>query len=270
MSERQNNEQYENLLNQLYATDPLIAGVLARAQRNRFQRLSQYSSGARFKGPEELLRLLGTIETSFKLDSRLSNLTFLVARARADFETSIEATLCGLHGIVGDSMRDVMEIEFLFREFHHDPSSRSEWLVADQKTLRNKYRPAVLREKHAKRLQVRQEDLAEAADYKGHSMALHVLPRQFLLGGRGFAEESLPFESDFGFWEIFEHARRLVLTLDAFIGKTAPQAVTWLELEKELPLFGEAYERAMEMQSIFQGLVEAAIKETKTERLEES
>jgi len=82
---------------------------------------------------------------------------------------------------------------------------------------------------------------------------------------RGFAEERLPFESDFGFWEIFEHARRLALILDAFIRKTAPKAVTWLELEKELPLFWEAYNRAMEMQSIFQALLETAMKETKAE-----
>lgn len=255
---KQRNISYRKLLRTLEPTHPSLNDVLAKAHRNRTQRLARYISGVRLRGLEELLVFLKTVELSFQRQMRIKRLATLVARARADFETAIEANLAGFHGVVSDSMRDVMEIEFLFREFRFEPDAIDEWLSADQKTLYNKFRPFVLRQRHAARLGRQPQDVAEATDYKAHSMALHVAPGSVPLASKGFNQGQLPFEEDSGFWEIFEHARRLIGATYELMRKIAPRAIKWKDPEKQIPRFTEGWRATQQMQSIFLALLKAA------------
>ena len=78
--------------------------------------------GVRLKGYEELIGHLEDLERVFEKSRRLRSISFLVGRARGDFHTALEAALSGFHAVAFDAMRDVMEIEFLFREFYYEPN----------------------------------------------------------------------------------------------------------------------------------------------------
>lgn len=182
----------------------------------------------------------------------------MISRARADFETAVEAGLTGLHGVVADAMRDVMEIEFLLRDFLHEPGHIEEWLNADERTRHNKFRPAILRQRQAQRLQVRPEDMSEATDYRAHSTFLHVNPVRNPLGDKGFSSDQDPITADSWFQEIFEHARRLVLIIHELLtlsgsGETPDPAT-------ELTEFRRAWELTQDMQAIFLALMNASLR----------
>jgi len=82
----------------------------------------------------------------------------------------------GEHVIVFESMRDVMEIELLIREFQNGPQRIQEWAQSDNATLKKKFAPGVLRQIHANRLGVKPQDLPEHSDYQAHSVGVHVTP----------------------------------------------------------------------------------------------
>ncbi|HEY0377577.1 MAG TPA: hypothetical protein VGC87_11695 [Pyrinomonadaceae bacterium] len=121
-SEKKTEQEYQALLESFANTHPLLAASLLKAQKNRIDRLQKYSSGVRLKGLEQLQSHLIIVEQSFQRNRTLKKVAFLIARAKADFETALEAVLSGLHGVVFDAMRDVMEVEFLLRDFLYESS----------------------------------------------------------------------------------------------------------------------------------------------------
>jgi hypothetical protein len=74
-------------------------------------------------------------------------LKFLIDRTIADFETALEATLSGYWAVTFDAMRDVLEIQFLPMDFALTFAHITEWLDADDRTLKNKFEPASVRQR---------------------------------------------------------------------------------------------------------------------------
>jgi hypothetical protein len=131
--------------------------------------------------------------------------------------------MSGYVAVAFDAMRDVLEIENLLRDFANQPANVDAWLTADEKTLLKKFSPVKVRE----RLHAGQDrNLAQApesVDYRGHSMALHVGPHRTLIPDKGLGPEK-GWDSDIGFWEMFEHARRLLLAIETLTGALAPNS----------------------------------------------
>jgi hypothetical protein len=246
------------LLNNLAKAHPRAAAHLSRAQANREQRLAAYFSGARLKGYEELIEHLERLEPVFHRSRKLRGIAFLIGRARGDFHTALEAALSGFHSVAHDSMRDVMEIEFLLRDFYYEPSHIGQWLSCTAKERNNRFRPAILRQRHAKRLGKEPQDLREALDYQGHSMLLHVSPYPNPFGGPGLGTPSMPFADDSCFWEIFEHGRRLLFAAHRLRRRVARHIKGPPGPERGLSLFRDAWKRTQEMQEIWRALITAA------------
>jgi len=101
-------------------------------------------------------------------------------------------------------MRDVMEIEFLLRDFAAEPRNLDTWLAADFKTLSDRFRANHLGQRHAGRLGKRPEELGEHSDYKAHSFALHVTPWPSPFSAKGFRGADVSFGIDMAFWELFD------------------------------------------------------------------
>jgi hypothetical protein len=257
---------YTELLKELSRTHPHIAAVLMRAQNSRSEMLRQYLSGARLRGLEELLPYLDVAKEAFDRHTRLAKLSFLLSRARDDFEVAIEATLSGARGVVADHMRDVMEIQFLLRDFKDDPERAEDWLAANDKERYDRFRPAILRQRYAKTLGKQPEDVSEATDYKAHSRAVHVGPRQELFGGKGFAKNEVPFAEDMCFWEMFEHGRRLIWAIDQLKRLLAPRLTSLPSLRNGLKAFRDGWQRTQEMQAMFFAILEASKEERGEER----
>src|SRR6185437_6587802 len=133
-------------IKRLRKTHPLLCGSIEQAHRNREVRLSRYYSGRRMKGLEELAKHLRELHEAYIKSRRLRPIAFLLVRANGDFETALEATLSGFYSTAFDAMRDVMEIEFLLREFYFEPENIQEWLTCSEKERFNLFRPAVLRQ----------------------------------------------------------------------------------------------------------------------------
>lgn len=138
---------YESALAQLAGERPRLASALHRAEKRRAQHAASLLTGARFKGMEELLRHLDTVAEAFKTNPQLSQLTFLIARSVADFETAVEATLSGYMAVAADAMRDVMEIENLLLDFAINPGHIEEWLTCDDKARMNRFMSIVVRKR---------------------------------------------------------------------------------------------------------------------------
>lgn len=173
---------------------------------------------------------------------------FLIDRLISDFEAALEATLSGYFSIPADAMRDVMEIEYLLLDFLADPQQVDRWLLADHKTLRREFAPAAVR----KRLHTAGvspfETSDQANDYAAHSAALHATPasRNHPLAGKGrLAEDSYPLD-DAGFWEIFEHTRRIIIALMAS-GQVLAHEPARIPADV-LPAAGDAWRRTQEIQ----------------------
>ena len=246
---------YEDTLRELSKTHPTVSAALSKANDNRTAALNGYLSGVRFRGLEELLLHLAGVEKSLAAHSSGGRIAFLLSRASADFNTALEALLSGYVGVAHDAMRDVMEIEFLLRDFAAQPSHIDEWLRASPKQRHDKFRPAILRQRNATRIGKHPEDLAEATDYKAHSMRLHVTPQKTPFSDKGLVASDAPFGVDMCFWEVFEHARRLVLALFHFL--SLQEFADALNPEPEsLSSFKVAWERTQEMQQIFLALLQ--------------
>jgi hypothetical protein len=251
----ENNLDYQSLVNKLAKSHPSVASYLQQAQENRTKRLAKYLKGARLKGLEELHIHLTKLERTFKNHPNLEKLAFLINRAKTDYAKALEATLSGLHSVAWDAMRDVMEIEFLLRDFYHGPSNINEWLTTNEKDRFNKFRPAELRKRHARRSRTKPQDVGEATDYKGHSMFLHVSPVPHPFGWTDFSEDD-EFGADSSFWEIFEHARRFLFIAHKLVEQTFPSAPYNPDPAKDLPKVKKAWERTQEMQAIFLALIQ--------------
>lgn len=245
---------YPAMLRELAAEKPRVAALLQYVHSRREANLRQYFDGARLTGFEQLLEHLESVERVFRGHQRLSQIAFLLTRRRGEFGIALEASLSSLHTIAHDAMRSVMEIEFLFRDFSLDASRLEEWLRGDDESLHNRFRPAVLRQRFANLAGRRVNEMSEATDYRGHSRFLHVGPHQNPFGVSGLLGDEIEFATDSCFWEIFEHARRLLIAINALAEEMQPGLLAQHNPE-QLEKLGEAWVRTQEMQQIWQQLI---------------
>ncbi|MFZ0246621.1 hypothetical protein [Candidatus Binatus sp.] len=147
-----NRNSYQRLISTIHKTHPLVHHVLFAADVLRTKRLESYREGVLLSGLDALLNFLVAARSSFEKHAKLRKIGFLLDRAKADFETALDATLAGFNSVASESMRDVMEIQFLVRDFAAEPENLEEWLNADRELLYKKYRPVLLRSRYKKRL----------------------------------------------------------------------------------------------------------------------
>ncbi len=247
---------YGSLLNQLAEAHPRVVSPLRLAQRHRERELGQLVTGARLAGLEELLRHLDGVSAAWARSGPLTRLRHLVNRAITDFESGLEATLSGQRGIVADLMRDVSEIELLLLDFSLDPDRIAEWLSADRRERLRNFSPARIRERLKEEASDRYHP--HRADYAAHSEALHVTPQSHPFASRGIASDQDGLLADLGFWEMFEHARRLLVAVDSLHDSLGDAAVDGLGRLDSLKAMEAAWERTQEMQALFLALLEAS------------
>jgi hypothetical protein len=209
--------EYSAVLKIVCSEYPRLGSFLAGADANRRVRLTALGQSSRqLQALEEILTYVSELERYFIAEPRVARLAFLLHRAGGDFATAIEAALSAFHKTVLDAMRDVMEIEFLFRDFAMDPQRIDEWLTASERVRNNKFRPAILRQRYAASRGKTPPDMPEAIDYKGHSLMLHVLPYENPIVWAAPGEAHDPIGLLVCLYDIFEHARRLVGAVDIF------------------------------------------------------
>lgn len=234
---------------------PRVAAITKRLRRTREGQLEQYAGGARVVGLDQLLGYLEKAEAVFAAGPPLLAQTeLLVKRAHADFVIALDATLAGLLSVAADAMRDVLEIEMLLLDFALDPDRLDRWLSADDGSRRREFAPVRVRERLEAAGVGEVTSSVFGLDYAAHSAMLHVNPRPLPLGGKAPTEDG--FELDAGFWEIFEHGRRLLLAVEA-IRVRAHKGDPRLEPLGPLDAFRDAHDRVMEMQEMFLGFLEA-------------
>jgi hypothetical protein len=252
-------DNYINQLSSLKESHPYLTEVLMRAEANRVEHLSSMAAGLRLAGLDEWLGYLRTLELAFQDTAKLNRIAFLVSRVRADYEAAAEATMSGMHAIVLDLMRDVMECFMLLREFRFDPTQIDRWITADQKALTGFFSPRELRKRHAERLNVLPQDLAESSDYKAHSRSLHISPSSFPWEKRGIVRKTDEgLLSDMCYWEMYSHAESIAVAITELISVLMPGDEIGPNVEKDLPRVAKAYERVSEMKQIFLALIEAS------------
>jgi hypothetical protein len=205
----------------LTQSHPYLSAQMLLTEKTRDSRLSEYAGSSRLSGYEQLQNHLQAVDRDYQSNKVLKDLAFLVTRTQGDFQTCLEAILSGFPAVAQDAMRDVMEIEFLLREFFFEPTHIREWLTCSDRERHNRFRPAVLRQRYAARLGKRPDELGEAKDYKGHSMFLHVSPYLNPFGGPGLVASDV--WADSGFWELFSHARSVVHSFHFLRRKIAPK-----------------------------------------------
>lgn len=250
-------DSYEEVLSHLSQNRPRVARVLQSAHEHRQATSLRLVEGARFKRLEELLSHLDVVENGFKEHPRLKEVAFLVERARGDFETAIEATLSGYVSVAVDAMRGVIEIENLLLDFSLAQDRVSEWLKANSAVLRKRFKAVDVRKRLATAGIGNVGDRAESVDYAAHSAALHVSPVVHPLARKGFVK-SEGFEGDSGFWEIFEHSRRLLNALDRLMDLFDDESVKDVPRMNTLKDLEDAWRRTQEMQALFLALWQAA------------
>jgi hypothetical protein len=218
--------------------------------------LAQLLDGVRLAGCDDLIDHLGRLEQTYKRNKRLAPVAFLIERAHGDFVTAIEAILSGFHVVVQDAMRDVMEIEFLLRDFAYEPHRMAEWLEGTDQHRWNRFRPAVLRQRYAARIGIKPEDLPEARDYKAHSLFLHVSPLKGYLGPHGVMTSNDPLLINVCFVEFLEHAGRLVVAAHRLKRLVARHIRGPQGPPRGLKRLDTAYRSAYGLHNIFAAIVE--------------
>lgn len=220
----QNTPTYMLTLEHLSSALPRLAGALRDAHERRTRGAYVLAPGELFKGVDSFLAWLDEVADTFDNDARLAKLAFLVRRVAADVETAAEVTLCGYTSVALDAMRDVLEIEYLLRDFAVNPGHVDKWLTADERTLKREFAPVKVRERLKAAGVGRFGDNAESIDYKGHSMALHLRPHELEpLPGKGRAPDRA-LDRYMGFWEICDHAQAVGRSLGALSRAVAPNS----------------------------------------------
>lgn len=254
-----------SILDELGKFRPRLARTILKANENRRTRLTALLNGARFAGLDEMLRHLDSLWTACEATPATVKIAFLIERCTADFETAIEATLSGYMAVAADSMRDVMEIENLMRDFALNPSHVDEWLTGSSAIRRRKFAPRAVRARLHAGHDPRFTDSPVSIDYRAHSEALHVTPHRHPIAIRGVSTEQ-GWGGDAGFWEIFEHFRRLHDALERIISTVAKGSELDRVARSDLPDVRDAWKRTQEMQSIFMALMQAAVKSEGSEQ----
>ena len=246
---------YGAILTLLASKHPRVAVTLQAAEARRVKLASVLLDRALLKGIDELLTRLDDLAQAFAADPALAKLAFLIRRGTADFETALEASMSGYVAVAFDAMRDVLEIENLLRDFANQPANVDAWLTADEKTLLKKFSPVKVRERLHAGQDMNLAQAPESVDYRGHSMALHVGPHRTLIPDKGLGPEK-GWDSDIGFWEMFEHARRLLLAIETLTGALAPNSDADKLAREEPAAVQEGWRQTQQMQAVFLALVQ--------------
>jgi hypothetical protein len=215
--------------------------------------LRKHFPGSYFAGLEEVLSCLDATRNAYEQSKTLKDIAFLILRARSDFESSIDVALAGFNGMALDAMRDVMEIEYLLRDFLSDRKQIQKWLTADQDQLIKDFSPEALRRRYAKACGKTPNTLPDTFEYRAHSEGLHVSPSFMLsdLAGKGFTEAPSPRGVEFCFWDIFEHSRRVIIVAND-LGKDI-EGSKWNgpDPKTSMPEAAKAWERTRAMVKFF-------------------
>lgn len=246
---------YEELLEKLGEARPRVAGVLSSAHRSRVNHLGAYVDGVRLGGVEELLNHLDGLTGALADVQDQLAVRLLLERSRADFELAVDALLGGFAAPAFDAMRDVMEIELLLLDFSVTPGNAARWLKATNDERWNVFRPRAI----LKRLAawgVISFDQARTVDYAGHSASLHPAPPQNPFVAKNPSGQNEPFGIDAGFWDFFEHARRLLHAFERLpvAEQLGPPSAT----NDKLAVFRDAWERTQQMQAMAVAILTAA------------
>lgn len=236
----------------------LIIGTASeQTERNRMELKQRSSINVRLEGLEAFLRELNTLAVICLAADKTGAVSGLAVRALHDFILAVDAALAGEHVTVFESMRDVMEIELLIREFQNQRHRIREWIESDNDTLKRKFTPRVLRQLHANRLGLKPQDLPEHADYQAHSIGVHVTPFAGIppFGSRDMITDcSDPFAVEACFWDIFAHARSFLTRLLEFLGSSSS---SHFEKNTRLRRFVRAHTEIKKSQALYYGILEA-------------
>lgn len=238
---------------------PRLASVLQKAQLYRAATTAALKDDARFKGANSLLHHLDQIAELFKQEPTLNPLAFLIRRSCADFEAATEATLSGYIAVAFDAMRDVLEIQYLLMDFATTPAHINEWLAADERTLKRKFSPVTVRQRLKTAGVGNLGENGASADYRGHSMALHVRPGSSLIPVKGH-QNLQPMHQDIGFWEIFEHSRGLWSAISMVVHALAPGSECEILAQEDPPEVVEAWEVTNRSKVLFLAIINAEAK----------
>ena len=258
MSENQREPaSYQELLDKLETLHPELALALREAHVRRTQALSRLLNGGRLAGADALLRHLRRLEEAWTQDATLDRLAPLIDRLVRDFYTAVEAVLSGFAAVCTDALRDVMEIENLLRDFSADVAQVEAWLSHDPRKGPGVFGPGNVR-KRIRDAGVGSSSALENADYAAHSIALHVNANseRAPLFRKGLIDDH-SFEGDAGFWEIFEHARRVLGALDLARDRLASDPSRIPDGIAAGPI-REAWERTQEMLAVYIALLEVS------------
>jgi hypothetical protein len=244
---RSDGETYENLLTRLKASHPQLAADLLLSHEGRRSRLLQYLGGVRLDGIEEVLQAFSNLLGALPDDAQ--PLRMLVDRLRIDFVASTEAILSGNLSYALDTMRDVLEVELLFLDFIDSPDNASKWLSDSESKRRDRFQPAQIR----KRLASHGKPVGKGRDYAGHSASLHPAPPWDPFGHRGlYLLDSIWVDG--GFWDIFDHARRVLSALHTYLLSIGLLGEATLVDPDQRPSLIRAWERTQEMQILMIGV----------------
>lgn len=194
-----------------------LAESLRRCAEMRERRLRWLLETDLVCAVEDVLRSLGSHAESVEASPALNGLVALVRRARTDVEQMVDAWLGGQHLPYANAARDLMEVEWLVRDFTADPVRVADWLNSTQQRRQDEYSPARLRRRIADR-ECPGEDLPDSLEYQVHSETLHVTP------GWPPPELDDAFRGDdagrmvFDLSELFSHATRVLMAFDGLAG----------------------------------------------------
>ncbi len=195
---------------------PFVSPILYRSGAFRARTIRRYLNGPYFRGLNRLLEHLDEAVKSFSEVDILKPAVPLVERAKADCEVAIVCIFSGMSAAADDQMRDVMEIEYLLRDFGHDIGRLQTWAAASPDEEKRLFSPNALRQREANRRGMNPSMLQDAADYKNHSRELHVTKRSYRSVPRGIDstfERASDLHADMGVWELFWHSRNLLFAV---------------------------------------------------------
>ena len=248
-----NDQNYLDLLADVKKTLPRVGAALASANAAREWSLRGYAGGARLRGLEQLYEYLERSEQLLTESMWARDFAFLVRRIRTNFDVALESTLSGHVSSALEAMRDVLEIELLLRDFTAFPDHASEWLSASERDRSKRFGAAELRRRQ--RSIGHHWSESDESDYRGHSMALHVTPSHAPFNTKRSGEQIL-FGVDMGFWDMFDHARRIVVVLDTMFTERQIGPKPVCDPNRDLSALKAGWACTLHIQRIFTSLLE--------------
>jgi len=169
---------FDQLLDLFDLRAPKLMAHLRRVQRNREGRLYLLSlDSSALNGLEDVLSGLEHLVGIFQREDSTRAVALLLERAQADFHIALSALVDGFHSVLNDSMRDVIEIELLLRDFSYDPDRAAKWLTATREQPRKDFSARAVRDRVARNLTGQEGyKLPDENEYSAHSELLHVTP----------------------------------------------------------------------------------------------